>query len=366
MHDLAIVSLIQNIEPIEGKDRIELATVQNYKSVVQKGEFNVGDSVIYVFYDSILPQREEFEFLRKRCWSPKYQGFRIRPMKLGNVVSEGLVLPMSILPNKKYKVGDVVTDELGITLYDPEYNPSKPKPEPKGLFKALMRIKAFRKIYNSWLIYKKAHNNKNYPNWIVKSDEDNIEKLWESLKDCPQMFILTEKVEGMSATFAIEKGKFKVYSHNWRVKDGAWVDYAVKNGIEKKLKDLCKDFGFKSFAIQGELVGPGIQKNIYNLKDLDFYMFGGYFASGDKFDFNDVCNYSRMLGLKHVPFIRTDYIKNFADVDALIKDADGKSKIYNTKREGIVWRTVDGSIHFKAKSRDYKAWMEKKIEKDGE
>ena len=365
-HDLAVISTIQNLEPIEGKDRIELATVQNYKSVVQKGEFNVGDSVIYVFYDSILPQREEFEFLRKRCWSPKYQGFRIRPMKLGNVISEGLVLPMSVLPNKKYKVGDVVTDELGITLYDPEYNPSKPKAEPKGLFKTLMKFKAFRKVYGAWIAYKREHNSRNYPNWIVKSDEDNIEKLWESLKDYPGIFILTEKVEGMSTTFAIEKGKFKVYSHNWLVKDGAWVEYAVKNNIEQKLRNVCKDLGIKTIAIQGELVGPSIQKNIYNLKDYDFYMFGGYYADKGKFTFSDVRNFARWLGVKTVPYIRIDYIRNFHDVDSIVKDADGISKIYNTKREGIVWRTERGDIHFKAKSRDYKVWMEKKCEKDGD
>lgn len=366
-HDLAVVSTIQNLEPIEGKDRIELATVQNYKSVVQKGEFNIGDAVIYVFYDSILPQREEFEFLRKRCWSPKYQGFRIRPMKLGNVISEGLILPMSVLPNnKKFKVGTVVTDELGITLYDPEYNPQKPKAEPKGLFKTLMKFKAFRKAYNAFLTYKKEHNSKNYPNWIIKSDEDNIEKLWGSVKDDNRVFILTEKVEGMSTTFAIEKGKFKVYSHNWLTKDGAWVEYAIKNKIEQKLREFCKNHGFKSIAIQGELVGPSIQRNIYKLKDYDFYMFGGYYADKTKFTFNDVRNFARELGLKTVPFIRTDYIKNFVDVDAIVKDADGISKIYKTKREGIVWRTEYGDVHFKAKSRDYKISWEKLCEKDGE
>ncbi len=366
-HNLAEVSKIQKIEPIEGKDRIVLATVNNYKSVVAKEEFKEGDIVIYVYYDSILPQREEFEFLRRRCWSPKYQGFRIRPMKLGNVVSEGLVLPMSLLPsNKKYKVGDVVTDELGIILYDPEYNPQKPKKEPKGLMKALMRFKAFRRLVGAYYDFKKAHNNKNYPNWVVKSDEDNIEKLWDKVKDISDMFILTEKVEGMSTTFAIEKGKFKVYSHNWRVKEGLWVDYAVKNDIEKKLRAICKDMGFKSIAIQGELVGPDIQRNIYGLKELDFYMFGGYFADGRKFTFNDVKNYARYACVKTVPLLRTDYIKNFGSVDDIIKDADGKSKICNVKREGIVWRTEDGSTHFKAKSRDYKAWFEKKIEKEGE
>ena len=75
MQDLATISVIQEIVPIEGKDRIVLATVENYHSIVQKDEFRPGDKVIYVYYDSILPERPEFEFLRKRCWSEKYQGF---------------------------------------------------------------------------------------------------------------------------------------------------------------------------------------------------------------------------------------------------------------------------------------------------
>ena len=366
-HDLAVISQIQNITPIEGRDFIELAKVQNYDSVVQKGEFKVGDTVIYVFYDSILPQREEFEFLRKRCWSPKYQGFRIRPMKLGNVVSEGLVLPMSVLPqNKKYKVGDVVTDDLGIQLYDPEYNPQKPKKEPKGLFKTLMRIPAFRKLVYAYYDYKKAHNSKNYPNWITKSDEDNIEKLWDRVKDCEDVFILTEKVEGMSTSYAIEKGKFKVYSHNWRVKEGAWVEYAVKHNIEQKLRNLCKDLGWKSICIQGELVGPNIQRNIYNLKDFDFYMFGGYYADGKKFTWDDVHNISRWIDERTVPYIKVAKISEFDGLDAIIKDADGKSKIYNVKREGIVWRNRNGSIHFKAKGKEYKLFFEKLCSKEGE
>jgi len=367
MHDLAIVSKIQKISPIEGKDRIVLATIENYNSVVAKDEFHEGDIVIYVFYDSILPQREEFEFLRKRCWSPKYQGFRIRPMKLGQVISEGLVLPMSVLPsNKKYKVGQVVTEELGITLYDPEYDPRKTKPEPKGLFKALMKIKAFRKIVGMIYDYKKAHNNKNYPNWVVKSDEDNIEKLWDKVKDNIEPFFLTEKVEGMSTSYAIEKGKFKVYSHNWRVKEGAWVDYAVKHNIEQKLRKYCKDNNLKSICIQGELVGPSIQRNIYKLKDYDFYMFGGYYADKRKFRFFEMINIADEIGEKYVPYLGMKYISDFAGVDEIIKDADGKSKIYDTKREGIVWRTETGDIHFKAKSRDYKIAWEKLCEKDGE
>lgn len=361
MHDLAIISKIQSIVPIEGKDRIVLAKVENYDTIVQKDEFSVGDEVVYVFYDAILPPKPEFEFLRKRCWSEKWQGFRIRPMKLGNKVSEGLVLPMSVLPkNKTYKIGQVVTEDLEIRRYDTENFDTAPKKEFKGILKLMMKFAWFRKLYGKWIDYKKAHSDRNYPTWITKSDEDNIEKLWDTLKDVKRPFILTEKVEGMSTTFAIEKGKFKVYSHNWRVKEGSWVDYATHNHIEAKLRKLCKELKFKSIAIQGELVGPSIQKNIYHLDTLDFYMFGGYFSDRKRFTFTNVANFAKYLGLKTVPIIRTDFISNFATVDELIKDADGVSTIYNTKREGLVWRTEDGDVHFKAKSRDYKIWWNEK------
>lgn len=367
MHDLAVVSIIQKIEPIEGKDRIVLATVNNYKSVVAKDEFKEGDTVVYCFYDSILPQREEFEFLRKRCWSPKYNGFRIRPMKLGQVISEGLVLSMSVLPsNKRYKVGQVVTEELGITLYDPEYDPRKKKPEPKGLFKTLMRIKGFRKIYNSWLAYKKAHSNMAYPNWITKSDEDNIEKVWDSVCSLDDEFIVTEKMEGMSTTYSVEKGKFKVYSHNWRVKSGAWVEYAKKTHLDEKLIAYCKKYKLKSFSIQGELCGPGIQRNIYNLKDYTFFMFGGYYSDHKKLYWSEIEQISGELGIQTVPFIKNDKPTNYQSVDDILKDSDGKSVVYNTKREGFVWRNESGSTHFKVKSRDYKVSWEKLCEKDGE
>lgn len=49
MHELATVSVIQDIRPIEGKDRIVLARVENYDSIVQKDGFKVGDKVIYVY-----------------------------------------------------------------------------------------------------------------------------------------------------------------------------------------------------------------------------------------------------------------------------------------------------------------------------
>lgn len=95
-------------------------------------------------------------------------------------------------------------------------------------------------------------------------------------------------------------------------------------------------------------------------------MFGGYYSNKKKFTYTEVVDVANEIGEKSVPFVRFDYVTDFTDVDAIVKDADGTSSIYNVKREGLVWRTEEGDIHFKSKSRDYKAWLEKKIEKDGE
>lgn len=199
MHTLAIISKIQNLEPIEGKDRIELATVENYKSVVQKGEFKIGDEVVYVFYDSLLPPKPEFEFLRKRCWSEKWQGHRIKPMKLGNVISEGLVLPMSVLPKKNYKEGQDVTEDLQIRHYDPEGLREMEQAEKKKkgpILTFLFKFGLFRKIYLK-IFVKKAPKKSGYPDWIIKSDEENIEKIWEDISKHPETeYIVTEKMEG--------------------------------------------------------------------------------------------------------------------------------------------------------------------------
>ena len=121
MHDLSVISTIKSITPIEGKDRIVLANVENYNVIINKEDFKVGDKCIYIFYDSFLPVRDEFEFLRARTFSSRFGGgFRIRPMKMGGVISEGLVLPLSILPEDKQnlKVGTVLDDILGIRNWE--------------------------------------------------------------------------------------------------------------------------------------------------------------------------------------------------------------------------------------------------------
>jgi len=86
----ATIQKIEWIKPIENADAIELAGVLGWQCVVKKGEFNIGDTVVYVEIDSQTPELPEYEFLRPR-------GFKVKTIKLRGEISQGLVLPLSIL-----------------------------------------------------------------------------------------------------------------------------------------------------------------------------------------------------------------------------------------------------------------------------
>ena len=98
---LATIETILNLEPIPEADRIETATVRGWKVVVQKGLHKVGDKVIYCEIDSFLPEKPEYEFLRKggsyKVLADGSRGFRLKTIRLRGVTSQGIVFPLSLL-----------------------------------------------------------------------------------------------------------------------------------------------------------------------------------------------------------------------------------------------------------------------------
>ena len=145
MRKLATVQKISKVEKIENADKIEKVYVNGWEVVVKKGEFKENDLIVFVEIDSIVPERPEFEFLRDRK-------FRIRTVKLRKQISQGLVCPLSILPNKKWKEGDDVTDILGVKKYDPELEEennlikNNKKKYKNPIIKYFMRFKWFRNL----------------------------------------------------------------------------------------------------------------------------------------------------------------------------------------------------------------------------
>ena len=113
MRKLASIQHIKNLEPIEGADAIEKATVLGWQVVVKKGEYKVGDLTVYIEIDSLLPETSDFEFMRKNK-------FRVRTIRLRGQVSQGICFQPSILPPDFILDEDAdCTEALGIVKYEP-------------------------------------------------------------------------------------------------------------------------------------------------------------------------------------------------------------------------------------------------------
>ena len=357
MRKLASVEIIDKLEPIPNADRILKATVKGWECVVSKSDnFQVGDKIIYIEVDSILPERPEFSFLKER----KY---RVRTIKLRKQISQGLILPLSYLKGK-YEVGDDVTKELGIKKYDPQAEAEKEvvrkAVKAKGFFAPLinfmMRYRWFREFYGKLVV-----QNCNFPTDICsKTDEERIQNLptlFKKLQVDKIPLTATEKIDGQSGTFFYYDGKFGVCSRNiWLRKEdnSAYWEVARRFQLEETVRALRNELSAKKVVIQGEIIGQGIQENKYKISGYDFYVFN-IIIDGIKLDQNAVEVLCRKHNLKVVPTILKDYvIPQSFEIHDLVNVAKGKSKLLDTQdREGLVFRNYEENISFKAISPDF-------------
>jgi hypothetical protein len=361
MRSLAHVEKVAWKRPIEGKDRIEQIGVLGWGVIVKKDEFEVGDKVVYVEIDSQLPEREEFEFLRAKK-------FRIKTMKMSGVLSQGICFPLSILkkPADKYEVGADVTEELGITKFEPDADlppaGEKPRKKQSRFMKFMLRYGLTRrllKLFGGNKALKKA-----WPAFITKTDETRVQAMPWVLDNKDIHYEVTEKVDGQSGTFFMtrtkslfgDKFEYGVCSRNLRLPSNDGTSYwqvSYRYHIDTVLEKLLKYHYPKAkwICIQGECIAPNVQKNKYHVTEPDLYCFN-LIVDGQKIDSLDGKEIVEKFGLKWVPILLTDYVLPDT-VDELIDAATGQSQLYPTLREGWVLRNYAKGISFKAVSNEF-------------
>ena len=135
---------------------------------------------------------------------------------------------------------------------------------------------------------------------------------------------------------------------------------AREQNIIEPLLELSKEKG-EEYAIQGELIGEGIQGNPEKLKGQRFYLFdiysiteGRYFEPFERYT---VLDQLWMLGsdIEHVPIIDQHVFltQQYETIDDLLNFAEGPSLNPQTKREGIVFKSWDSDFTFKAIANSY-------------
>ena len=329
---LASIRVISDILPIEGADAIELAIVDGWKVVVAKNVgHQIGDMVVYCEVDSFLPIRPEYEFLRKTSFKKmgNLEGFRLKTIKLRGQISQGLILPLKDiqLPNKDLlRVGMDVTKELGIVKYEPPI-PAELAGKVKGLF----------------------------PSFLRKTDEERIQNLsteFEEWKGSDKTFYVTEKLDGSSATYYINNDEFGVCSRNLELLETEGNTF-WKVARELDLENKMREFG-GNFSLQGELIGEGIQGNPYRFKGQTVRIFNVFdIDEGEYLPLNQFKFFVEHLGLVTVPILDEDF-KLPNTIDEILAYAEGKSELFpNPEREGVVIRSTDRTISFKAISNKF-------------
>ena len=336
MRKLATIRRIDALRPIPDADAIECAVVGGWTAVVKKGEFAAGDLAVYCEIDSWIPHVLA-PFLSKGKEPRVFdgiQGERLRTMKLRGQLSQGLLLPLSTLTmvDSELFEGLDVSFPLGIVKYEAPV-PAQLAGEVKGMF----------------------------PGWIQKTDQERVQNLTEEFDHWlreQHVWEVTEKLDGSSMTVYLRDGEFGVCSRNLELKpsetNSLWK-VAVRNDLELKLRRANRNL-----ALQGELIGEGIQGNPYKQKGQEFFLFDIYDIDTSKYlTPAERKAFVEEHDIKHVPVLafgaELTNTLGVNSIDGILKFAEGKSVMgmIGCEREGLVFKSKAMQCSFKAISNKF-------------
>ncbi len=343
---MAVVKRIDAIDPIPDADAIEVATVGGWKVVVKKGEFQPGQLAVYCEIDSWIPT-EIAPYLSKGPVPREYEGIkgeRLRTVKLRGQVSQGLLLPVfnddtgvyiMVMDEEdgEYSVtvteGEDVSDALGIVKYEPPM-PASMASDAKGYF----------------------------PPFIPKTDQERIQNLPAELafwQDKDFTWEVTEKLDGSSMTVYLNEDQFGVCSRNLELKmnpDNTLWKVAIREKLEDKLRHACGNW-----ALQGEIIGEGIQGNKYKVKGQQFYIFDVYCIDQRRYLTPDErADFVALWKMAHVPVFQRKFKLTGLTIADLLQKAESKSVmgvLPAPEQEGHVYKCNECEASFKVISNKF-------------
>lgn len=355
MRDLASICTIEKVWPLEGKDKVQGAGFkENAYEVMVSKDIQPDMLVAFIQEGAVLPVCETWEWLRKRCYRDNLngkEGFLIKPQKFSGIKSWGLAVPLNELGldesvTKKFKAGDDISSLLGIWKYEPAEDASPTKGESKKAYPKWVKF-CLGHTVTRWIgrIWQKRHQNSGggFPSELIsKSDETTIQNMKGALqKYADEKVVITAKMEGQSWTVVPTfKGKkltgAYVCSRNnaYKVPDNSiFWNMMRKYDIVGKMKELWKT-EHKAFILQGEQVGPGIQNNIYNFKENQWFLFTVKdFETLNQLSYTEMEKVAKIFGCKVVPAVDCGILKDIMpNIDAAVAYA-----------EKVCWIPVNGT-----------------------
>lgn len=282
---------------------LELATVYGFQVVVPKNRYSVGDSVVYIPIDSILPEDVEEKLFGKDA-KVKLTNSRVRQIKLRGAFSQGMVATPEELGLKNFKLEEDVSKTLGITKYEPP-------------MKEVVITKGVRKIkkgspHPDFTTYNGLTNIK----WIPTAFEGKNVVISEKLHGCNARASMLPyrantlmkrvmKFLGLTPTHEFVYGSNQVDITNSNSYKGFYGE-DVYGAVFKKINAHLKLE--ENEIIYGEIIGPKIQKDYdYGLKEHKFILFDvkRLYSDGSQEYLNpdEVEEYAKERGFDFVPVL---------------------------------------------------------------
>lgn len=322
------ISEIGEIYPHPNADRLALArlTTSAYQFVIGKDMYQVGDLVVYFPLDSVLPASiiEGLGLTGKLAGSERN---RVKTVRLRSEISQGLVASIEdVLPDANghhWHVGDDVTEQLGVTKYDP--------PPVMQMDANLVGLPASVGVYDL----------ENAENFVAQVDR---------LLDIP--VVVTEKLEGSHFGITLQSGtdEVTVLQRRYAIApiegvEHSWHRAARLSGLLDKMRPI-RDFlvdklnqPIEVLTLRGELIGPGVQSNIYKLKDHRVYLFE-IEANGLPIDAVLFLETARFFDLPIVPVLSMagQTLRAWLNGKSLREASDGHTVLDSPEvwREGVV------------------------------
>jgi RNA ligase (TIGR02306 family) len=335
-------------------DSLDIVTVGGWRCVTKLGEFKQGDLAVYLEIDSWVPHIIA-PFLSKGNEPREYNGVkgeRLRTAKLRGQVSQGLLMPLTVLPRS-----------LGFEM------PLTVLPRSLGFEFSKVNGSAVGEDVSHWLGVQKweapipaqlaGQVVGTFPSWGKRTDAERCQNLSNEIAEAYNndiKFEVTIKLDGTSMSAGVSPdGEFHVCSRNLSLNldqiGNTYVDVAKMYDLENKMKALNRPL-----MISGEIIGEGIQKNQEKIKNQEFFVFNIWDPIRSEYLSRDErMSIVTQLGLKHAPVLHQSVTLRelgLEKIEQLLKFAEGPS-LNAASREGVVFKTIDGTFMFKSISNEW-------------
>jgi RNA ligase (TIGR02306 family) len=342
MRKLVRIVKVDGVEEIKDAHSVEIVKIGGWRCVTGKGQFKRGDYGVFFEIDSMLPVIGKYSFLEGKVALKSMDnlvGYVIRTRRMfnGEVISQGLLMPISEYPEIKSPEVDMdVTELLGVRLYEPPENLRDGGEARAG----------------------------GWPPYLPRTDEERVQNINLARYE-DDLYEVTTKIDGASCTAYLLDDVFGVCGRN--------VNFSIEPGKNENtnmvvvarrlnLESVMRDLNLNGYALQMELAGPKVNFNRQGLHSYKFFLHKvwnhkeqRYLSAAERnkvyMDIWNLLAKDTNSAFNHVPVVAVNFSIKGMSMDDIIKMADGEFN--NSPREGIVFKALDGSKSFKAISNEY-------------